>query len=52
MLVGSLLMLILQVLMTTLIRVFNLEEEGNLVVGYIFTALFCIFSFVYAGSWL
>ena len=45
-------MLLLQALITALIQVFNLQEEENDVVGYVLTALFCAYAFVYSGSWL
>ena len=35
----------------TLIYVFNLEEEDNLVVGYIVVCLVSLFMLVYSSSW-
>lgn len=45
-------MLILQALMTSLIQIFKLEEEGNDIAGYILTALFSVYAMVYSGSWM
>ena len=51
-LVGTVLLLLLQALMTSLIQVFNLEEETNEEVGYVLTVLFCACALLYSASWL
>ena len=50
-LVGGVLMAMLASTAATLIYVFNLEEEDNLVVGYIVVCLVSLFMLVYSSSW-
>ena len=51
-LVYTMILLLLQALMTSLIQVFNLEEETNERVGYVLTVLLCACAMVYSASWL
>ena len=51
MLVGGFLMAVLASAAATLVYVFNLEEEDNLVVGYIVVCLVSLFMLVYSASW-
>ena len=50
-LVGGFLMAILTGVAATLVYVFKLEEEDNLVVGYIVVCLVCIFMLVFSSTW-
>ena len=49
---GSLIMFLLSGTAATLVYAFSLEEDNNVVVGYIVVCLVCLFLFVYSSTWL